>query len=217
MDSAKSKVDIIYADFSKAFDCVPHAELLFKLHSIGISGDLLAWFQCYLFGRSQYVSINNSHSMLLPVTSGVLQGSILGPLLFLVYINDLPHAVLHSETLLYADDTKFLIPIGSSTDRNNLQTDLVSTLAWSRLWNLAFNLRKFVHVSFSFTRHNQYTYFVSGSPITSSCSHRDLGVIISSDLSWCNHYKEVVSRSYRALTSSFRQICFCFHQATSLF
>ena len=84
------QVDAIYLDIRKAFDSVPHCELLFKLWKIGISGKLWNWFRCYLSNRLQCVTISNSRSDLLPVLSGVPQGSILGPMLFIIYINDMP-------------------------------------------------------------------------------------------------------------------------------
>ena len=100
------QTDAIYLDISKAFDTVSHVHLLDKLTSIDIVGDLWLWFRAYLMNRFQYVSVNNYYSQLLPVESGVPQGSILGPLLFVVYVNDLPDTVLHSKILLFADDTK---------------------------------------------------------------------------------------------------------------
>ena len=90
----------------KAFDTVSHVHLLDKLASIDIVSDLWLWFRAYLANRFQYVSVNNQYSQLLPVESGVLQGSILGPLLFILYVNDLPDTFLHSNMLLFADDTK---------------------------------------------------------------------------------------------------------------
>ncbi len=83
-------VDTIYLDFKKAFDTVPHEELLLKLWNMGITGPLWYWFRSYLSNRHHFVSIDGTKSALLPVRSGVPQGSILGPILFLVYINNLP-------------------------------------------------------------------------------------------------------------------------------
>ena len=102
------QIDIIYFDFKKAFDSVPHNELLYKLKAMGISGNLWLWFKSYLLNRQQCVKINNNYSHLLPVLSGVPQGSILGPLLFLIYVNDIPDCISNSLLYLFADDTKCL-------------------------------------------------------------------------------------------------------------
>ena len=99
------QVDIIYLDFAKAFDKVPHNKLLFKLESLGIRGNLLAWFRSYLSGRRHRVVINGKPSDYLPVKSGVPLGSVLGPLLFLIYINDISG---ETSLPLFADDSKCL-------------------------------------------------------------------------------------------------------------
>ena len=96
---------MIYFDFRKAFDTVPHARLLLKIKEYGISGSLLAWLHGFLSNRRQRVSINGHFSELSDVTSGVPQGSVLGPLLFTIYVNDLPSRV-DSSLLLFANDTK---------------------------------------------------------------------------------------------------------------
>ena len=101
-----SQTDVVYLDFKKAFDSVSHNELLFKLWSFGITGNLWKWLQAYFSNRVQCVSVNNSVSDVLPVVSGVPQGSILGPIMFLVFVNDLPAAVTSSLVLLFADDAK---------------------------------------------------------------------------------------------------------------
>ena len=102
--SNKLQTDVIYLDFHKAFDSVPHDMLLTKLWLMGITGNLWSWFKTYT--RSQLVSVNGHHADTLPVTSGVPQGSILGPLLFLVFINNLPTLVKSVKLLLFADETK---------------------------------------------------------------------------------------------------------------
>ena len=129
LDSIASgeEVDAIYLDLSKAFDMVPHNLLIMKLESYGISGSILLWFCSYLSGRQQRVVIEGHSSDWLPVISGVPQGSILGPLLFLVYINDTPSYIHQDSSIaLYADDSKLFHPIQYPNDSNLLQKDLDS-------------------------------------------------------------------------------------------
>ena len=113
---SKQAYDIIYLDFKKAFDSVPHNELLHKLRSVGILGSLWRWFENYLNSHLQCVAVNGSFSDFIPVKSGVPQGSILGPLLFIIYINDLPSVVQNSTVLLFADDTKCAKSVASHAD-----------------------------------------------------------------------------------------------------
>ena len=117
-------LDIIHLDLSKAFDLVPHHLLLFQLDRYGISGSLCKWFKSYLADRQQRVVLNGSSSDWLPVTSGGPQGSILGPLLSLVYANDMSNYVVEGCLALFADYSKLYRPIVSSSDCRSLQSDL---------------------------------------------------------------------------------------------
>ena len=111
----------VFLDFQKAFDSVPHDELLYKLWKTGITGKLWFWLKNYLKNRQHYVTIDGQSSHLLPVISGVPQGSILGPLLFIIYINDINLPSLHSSMFIFADDTKLLKHISSDQDMYQLQ------------------------------------------------------------------------------------------------
>ena len=134
------QTDIAFLDFCKAFDSVSHAHLIRKLDQSGIKGPLLHWFSSYLDKRLQRVVIDGKSSDWLPVTSGVPQGSILGPALFVLFINDMPNVLSHSSTLaLFADDAKCFRAIRSYTDCALLQDDIDKLVDWSNNWKLDFN------------------------------------------------------------------------------
>ena len=136
------EMDIIYLDFSKAFDSVPHDKLIEKLQQFGITRPLLYWYNNYLSGRKQRVVVDGVSSSFLDVTSGVPQGSIVGPLLFLLYVNDLPDAAEHSKVPMFADDSKCYRVIETPQDTELLQSDLHSLCSWSTTSDLNFNLKK---------------------------------------------------------------------------
>ena len=191
------QTDILYLDFRKAFDSVPHNELLQKLKAVGISGNLWLFFKFYLLNRQQCVKVNNQYSDLLPVKSGIPQGSILGPILFLIYINDLPEQVLFSILFLFADDTKCFKSICDSHDYLQLQKDLNSLYSWSIRSNLLFSLTKILHMSFKSTITTSYSIGTNIIPKTET--HRDLGIILSSNLSWEPHYHHILGKAYKVL------------------
>lgn len=196
-----SQVDTIYLDFRKAFDSVPHNELLCKLWSFGFTGNLWKWFKSYLSGRSHYVSINDSCSEILSVVSGVPQGSILGPLLFIIYVNDLPQRTVSASTFLFADDAKCSLKIKVPTDCQLLQTDLNFLSDWSLEWKLVFNELKCVLVRFIKVTSTpiESPYILNDLQIASVNSHKDLGITISPDLSWSEHIGQLLSKAYRSL------------------
>ncbi len=134
-------IDAIYLDFQKAFDTVPHQRLLIKLKVYGVTGQVHKWIESFLMGRKQRVNVRGSFSAWSKVTSGIPQGSVLGPLLFILYINDLPDTV-ESLAHIFADDTKLHRHIKSESDCWILQEDLDHLQAWSNKWLLRFNAVK---------------------------------------------------------------------------
>lgn len=141
-------VHAIYTDFSKAFDRVNPNILIAKLERFGVRGSLLDWFKDYLTDRSSYVAFNGSNSSQFVPVRGVPQGSILGPLLFLIFINDLPNYI-HSDILLFADDAKIFRKISSLDDCTTLQTDLDRLSLWCSMNQLDLNVSKCSSVCFS--------------------------------------------------------------------
>lgn len=137
-----SQVDLILLDFSKAFDMVNHEKLLFKLHFYGIRGVTLKWIKSFLDNRSQSVVVNGSMSSTIPVSSAVPKGSVLGPLLFLIYINDLPDFVKHSKVRLFADDTAVYLSLSVASHSYHLQQDLHQLETWESKWDMQFNPSK---------------------------------------------------------------------------
>ena len=175
-----SNYDIIYLDFSKAFDTVPHERLMRKVKAHGIDGRVLNWIEAWLKNRTQRVVINGEKSDWGDVMSGVPQGSVLGPLLFIIYINDLDNVVT-CDISKFADDTKVGRLINSQHDVELLQTDLDRMYEWSINWQMNFNIGKcsVLHIGRNNTS-NSYT--LNGEGLSKLDSARDLGVIVSYDL-----------------------------------
>ena len=141
VDNNGGQTDAILLDFSKAFDRVSHQHLCYKLHHYGIRGKLLDWAKQFLTGRSQCVIINGEQSDSTTVSSGVPQGTVLAPLLFLCCINDLPKNI-QSTIRLYADDVILYTSINTTEDCDKLQRDLNILARWEEDWKMSFNLQK---------------------------------------------------------------------------
>jgi hypothetical protein len=138
-------IDCVYMDYQKAYDAVPHKRLHNKLASYGIHEQLIAWIDNFLSNRVQQVGVNGERSEWHNVTSGIPQGSVLVPLLFVIFINDLPETV-NSDAYLFADDTKIFKIIKSSDDSTILQEDLTKLEEWSDIWLLKFHPDKCKHM-----------------------------------------------------------------------
>ena len=141
MSKGSGQIDAIVLDFSKAFDVVPHHRLLKKLDSYGISGNTNKWIQGFLTSRTHEVVVNGTKSATHKVTSGVPQGTVLGPLLFLTYINDIENG-LDSTIRLFADDSAIYRQINTIQDAILLQRDLFKLQEWANTWQMSFNVKK---------------------------------------------------------------------------
>ena len=190
-------VDVIYLDFRKAFDSVPHRRLVKKLDFYGIHGKIKHWIEEYLRGRKQRVALGGARSAWAPVLSGIPQGSVLGPTLFVIYINDLPD-VVESACKLFADDTKLYRQVRNQDDRELLQKDLESLMVWSDKWLMPFNENKCK--SLHLGKANIKTqYSMGGIPISQVEQEKDLGVIIDSQLKFHNHTSAAINKATRIL------------------
>ena len=173
-------VDVIYLDFAKAFDKVPHGRLLEKLDKHGIGGRVWDWIKEWLRDRSQRVCVNGYCSDWRPVTSGVPQGSVLGPILFLIFINDLEYG-LTNPVFKFADDSKLVAKVNNSYDRDLLQRDLEQLKQWSDTWQVPFNTSKckVMHIG----RTNlEFQYSMGNQNLEAVTDQRDLGVQLTADL-----------------------------------
>ena len=199
-------VDVAYLDFRKAFDLVSHEHLIYKLSKYGIKGKILDWIKDFLKDRTQRVVIRGTASSMRVVTSGVPQGSILGPILFLIFINDLPLGIL-SALSLFADDSKLfsriingknMKKVNDVNGSQNLQNDLNAVLEWANKWKMEFNVSKckIMHLG-----HNnpKNSYSMGGLTLEETEEERDLGVIIDNKLDFGKHIRTIVGKANRVL------------------
>ena len=183
----QGQVDALLLDFSKAFDKVSHAKLLHKLEQYGVNGKTLQLISGFLHNRTQFVAINGSHSSISPVTSGVPQGSVLGPTLFLLYINDIVD-VTKSELRLFADDTVLYRAIKSDHDHQILQEDLHNLSKWVSDWQMDFNASKCHLFRITNKRKPFQSTYSANSEVLAKVPQCDyLGVRCSESLRWGAH------------------------------
>jgi hypothetical protein len=174
-------VDIVYLDFSRAFDKVSHAKLIQKLENHGIKGKIQDWIKSWLRDRTQYVEIKGKRSETRAVKSGVPQGSVLGPLLFIIYINDLDYSAVMNIIRKFADDTKGASKVRTEEDVTNFQKSLDNLTKWSKEWSMNFNISK-CKVMHCGRNNKKAEYFMDGIKLKTVDSERDIGVCISSNM-----------------------------------
>ena len=201
--SKKRPVDIVFLDFSKAFDKVSHRSLLYKLEAYGIQGRALTWIKAFLSKRRQRVILGNSFSEWSDVLSGVPQGSVLGPLLFVIFVKDLTN-VIKNTCKLYADDCKLLAPVRDAHDAASLQSDIHAVQKWCKDWMMELNIGK-CRVMHCGNRNPKNAYIFADStnstsfPLEVTYRERDLGIIITPDMKWGDQVANAVGKASRAL------------------
>ena len=190
-------VRMVFCDISKAFDRVWHTGLIAKLARVGICGDLLQWFSDYLSNRQQRVVINGQSSEWKSIKAGVPQGSVLGPLLFLIFINDLTFQVRSSEVRLFADDTILYVIADNPKDSiEALNSDLKRIKDWADEWLVKFSPPKTKSLTISRQRPERAQPLIfDETNIEEVTSHKHLGICLSQDLSWGVHIDKIVSNA----------------------
>ena len=205
LNSARS-TDVIYVDFSRAYDSIVISKLLFKIRYYGFSGNLFNWIEQFLSNRSQRTVIDNCSSSFIPVTSGVPQGSVLGPILFLLFINDLDSVCCFLSRLkLFADDAKFYSEtVNRSSGTLQLCADRLCN--WAEICQLGINVKKcyVVTVTNSYATVSSQIYYINNIAIASADSVLDLGISINYDLSFRTHIETIVAKCYQRLSVLFR-------------
>ena len=180
-----------------------HPKLIHKLTATGVHPHTVLWIKDWLSNRNHRVTVNGTISSPQPVTSGVPQGSVLGPLLFLTYITDMPNCINHSKLKLFADDALLYNQIKKPTDVNNLQSDLDNLITWSESWQMKFNPLKCETMRIS--RHTSipspipHSYHINNTPLAQVDTVKYLGIHIDDKLSFATHLKEVGKKATNVL------------------
>jgi hypothetical protein len=196
-------VDVVYLDISKAFDTVCHDKLFYKLSRYGIGGKVLSWIRGFLTGRSQSVKVNRSASSAATVTSGVPQGSVLGPLLFLIYINDIEDSLNFCNFKLFADDCKLYVECSRDANFNLFRQDVVNIFKWFENNQLKVAAEKcnLLHIG---RRNPNRCLSINGVDIPDADIVRDLGLLVTSDLKPSSHCELLATKAHRVGNLIFR-------------
>ena len=202
------QIDIAILDFSKAFDTVPHDRLLLKLHKYGIRGPIHDWLTSFLTERNMQVVVEGCCSDQTSVDSGVPQGTVLGPLLFLCHINDLPEAV-KSQVRLFADDCLIYREINTFDDHNTLQEDLKSLEEWAEEWGMNFNATKCYTMSIGLGKLSSKFYSLNSTILKSVPTNPYLGILFTDDLTWSNHISSCSKKANSSLGFIRRNLKHC--------
>ena len=196
----QSQVDVAVLDFAKAFDKVPHLRLLEKLRYYNLDANVIGWIKSFLSNRSQRVVVDGFQSEDAPVLSGVPQGTVLGPLLFLIFINDISED-LESIVRLFADDCVLYREIKSQADVEALQRDLDKLIKWSKSWGMEFNIDKCYLLSITLAKKRKISseYTMDGKKVKPVQSTKYLGVTINNQLKWDEHVENVCGTASKLL------------------
>ena len=203
------QMDMIILDFSKAFDKVPHQRLISKLQFYGIQGSTLSWIKSWVTSRSQSVIIDGMCLKSVDVTSGVPQGTVLGPLMFLLFINDMQDDLVCT-LRLFADDALLYHKISHNDDTVALQSDLDNLSLWADRWQMLFNPSKCYKMSVFRSRSpvvKDYTLY--NQTLVAVQQHPYLGVLLSSDLRWNSHMDKIAKKGNSSLAFGKRNLYAC--------
>ena len=194
--SSHERLDCIYVDFAKGFDTVSIPKLLHKLAGYGFGGCLLEWIACFLNGRSQRVYLNGTLSRETDVTSGVPQGSVLGPILFLIYVNDVFDCLVgRTSARLFADDLKLFL-----ARKDSVSTDLIDSLRnfeeWTKIWQLRVSTEKSHSFSIGHRFAPSVPYYLNDTVLLNTFNVKDVGITLSSNLRFSEHCAKISAKAY---------------------
>jgi len=198
----------VFLDISRAFDRVWHKGLLFKMRKLGLNNLILKWIESYLLARSQKVVLLGVESPVLPINAGVHQGSILGPLLFLIYINVIMETIA-SDMYIFEDDTTLAKEYKSvAYVENILNADLHTIAEWAKQWFVSYTVKKTAFLNFSLKKNKSISVLeFNDSRIKQEHDHKHLGIVLPDYLKWSKHIRHIVSKASQQLGALWRQTC----------